>query len=72
MSIVPIAAFDPIFFAHHTFIDRLWYLWQLRNPNGGVGTVRPDQALEGFPLTVSQVLDIHQLGYDYATKVVSA
>jgi tyrosinase len=69
MSVVPIAAFDPVFFAHHTFIDRLWYLWQLRNPNGGVGTVRLDQALEGFPLTVSQVLDIHKLGYDYATKV---
>jgi tyrosinase len=69
MGLVPIAAFDPIFFAHHTFIDRLWYLWQLRNPNAGVGTVRLDQALEGFPLTVGQVLDIHRLGYDYATKV---
>jgi tyrosinase len=72
MSIVPIAAFDPIFFAHHTMIDRLWYLWQLRNPNAGVGTVRLDQALPGTPLNVGQVLDISRLGYDYATKVVSA
>jgi tyrosinase len=22
------AAFDPVFFAHHCMIDRLWYLWQ--------------------------------------------
>jgi tyrosinase len=72
MGIVPIAAFDPIFFAHHTMIDRLWYLWQLRNPNGGVGRVPLDQALIGTPLTVSQVLDISTLGYDYATKVISA
>jgi tyrosinase len=72
MSIVPIAAFDPIFLAHHTMIDRLWYLWQLRNPNGGVGTVPLDQALEGTPLNVGQVLDISRLGYDYATKVVAS
>jgi hypothetical protein len=31
--------------------------------------VAPTQALEGFPLTVSQVLNINQLGYEYATKV---
>ena len=70
MGIVPIAAFDPIFFAHHTMIDRLWYLWQLRNPNGGVGRIPLGQALQGTPLNVGQVLDIASLGYDYATKVV--
>ena len=69
MAIIPIAAFDPVFWAHHTMIDRLWYMWQLNNPNGGVGSVAPTQALEGFPLTVSQVLNINQLGYEYATKV---
>ena len=25
------AAYDPIFWAHHTNIDRLWSLWQLNN-----------------------------------------
>jgi tyrosinase len=72
MSLVPIAGFDPIFFAHHAMIDRLWYLWQLRNPNAGVGTVPLDRALDGFPLNVGQVLNIHRLGYDYATKVNTA
>jgi tyrosinase len=72
MSIVPIAAFDPIFFAHHAMIDRLWYLWQLRNPNAGVGTLSLGQALPGTSLTVGQVLDISKLGYDYATTVTMA
>jgi tyrosinase len=71
MGIVPIAAFDPIFFAHHTMIDRLWYMWQLRNPNAGVGTVPLDQALPGTVLNVGQVLDISKLGYDYAAKVTA-
>jgi tyrosinase len=69
MGVVPLAAFDPIFFAHHSMIDRLWYLWQLRNPNAGVGTVRLDQALPGTVLNVGQVLDISRLGYDYSTRV---
>ncbi|HVC57233.1 MAG TPA: tyrosinase family protein [Stellaceae bacterium] len=72
MGVVPVAAFDPIFFAHHAMIDRLWYLWQLRNPNSGVGQVALDQALPGTPLNVGQVLDISKLGYDYATKVIAA
>jgi hypothetical protein len=53
-------------------IDRLWYLWQLRNPNAGVGTLALDRALPGTPLNVGQVTDISRLGYDYATKVISA
>ena len=40
MGIVPLAAYDPIFWAHHCMIDCIWHLWQLRNPNGGVGSVR--------------------------------
>jgi tyrosinase len=71
MSIVPFAAFDPIFWAHHAMIDRLWYKWQMRHPGIGVPTEIATSALEGFPLTVPQVLDIAALGYDYATGVVA-
>jgi tyrosinase len=70
MSVVPVAAYDPIFWAHHAMIDRLWYLWQLRHPG-----VRPpaqilNTALAPFPLTVSQVLDLAPLGYEYAQQTV--
>ncbi|MGH6665900.1 MAG: tyrosinase family protein, partial [Pseudolabrys sp.] len=71
MAIIPLAAFDPIFWAHHTMVDRLWYLWQLRHPGSGVPASIMNRALEGFPLTVAQVLDIKALGYDYAVSVTS-
>lgn len=70
MSAVPIAAYDPVFWAHHSMIDRLWYLWQLsprgRNPPDAL----LDRALAPWPVTVRQVLDISTLGYDYAAQVI--
>jgi tyrosinase len=70
MSAVPVSAYDPIFWAHHTMIDRLWYLWQI-GPNG----VDPPASLLGrplppFPMTVRDVLDISTLGYGYAVLSV--
>jgi tyrosinase len=70
MSLVPVAAYDPIFWAHHAMIDRLWYLWQLKHPG-----VRPpaqilNTALAPFPFTVAQVLDLGPLGYEYAVQTV--
>lgn len=70
MAAVPVAAYDPIFWAHHAMIDRLWYLWQI-GPNG----VDPPanllgKALPPFPMTVRDTLDISTLGYGYAAQVV--
>jgi tyrosinase len=70
MSAVPIAAYDPIFWAHHAMIDRLWYLWQI-SPRG----VNPpssllDRPLPPFPMTVRDTLDIGRLGYGYAVQAV--
>ena len=63
------AAYDPIFWAHHTMIDRSWALWQIKNPG-----VTPPSNLLGTQLapkgmTVRETLDINQLGYDYAGTV---
>ncbi|KAM0228209.1 hypothetical protein ACHAP5_012004 [Fusarium lateritium] len=50
MSDVPVAAFDPIFWLHHTQIDRLLAIWQSLYPSlwwdknePGEGNVRDDQ-----------------------------
>ena len=65
------AAYDPIFWAHHANIDRLWSLWQLDNHP----TFPPsylDRALPPFPMTVRQTLNLSQLGYDYASATSHA
>jgi tyrosinase len=71
MSVVPTAAYDPIFWAHHAMIDRLWYLWQLGHPGSDPPASMMNRALAPFPLTVAQVLDISRLGYDYAVGGVT-
>ncbi|HEX6652558.1 MAG TPA: tyrosinase family protein [Thermoleophilaceae bacterium] len=70
MGSIGTSAFDPVFWAHHAMIDRIWYQWQLRH---GVNNIPPEYlGLALFPgLTVQQVLDVHALGYDYATGAVA-
>jgi len=70
MGSVAVAAYDPIFWAHHCMIDRIWYLWQLRQ---GLQNIPPDylaRGLDPFGMTVEQVLDINALGYDYADSAL--
>jgi tyrosinase len=72
MGQIPFAAYDPIFWAHHTMIDRLWRLWQLRHPSAAVPASIRDDALPPFQMTVDQTLDTTALGYDYAAATRSA
>ncbi len=66
-----VAAYDPIFWAHHTMIDRLWYLWQLKHPGIRFSEYYLDTALAPFKMTVRQTLDINALGYDYAASTAA-
>ena len=49
------AAFDPIFWAHHANVDRIWALWQERHP--GVDPPDPDDVLTGVSSTVQDSLE---------------
>lgn len=70
MGSIATSAFDPIFWAHHAMIDRVWYLWQLRHGVNNIPANYLDQAL--FPgYTVRQVLDVGALGYDYAAAAIA-
>ena len=66
MSDITSAAFDPIFFAHHCMIDRIWYLWQVKHGNGGFPSELLDLPLTPFGKTPRQVLNVQALGYEYA------
>jgi tyrosinase len=71
MSEIPVAAYDPIFYAHHTMIDRLWWLWQLQHPGAHPPARYLGAPLAPFPsLTVGGTLDINNLGYEYALAEV--
>jgi tyrosinase len=72
MGSVPTAAFDPIFYAHHTMVDRIWRLWQLRHGRPGPPQSQLGTVLAPFPLTVGQVVDVGALGYDYAGTIATA
>jgi tyrosinase len=72
MESIATAAYDPVFWAHHGMVDRLWYLWQLRHPGAGLPARLLDRALPPFPMTVRETLDVTRLGYDYAASTAAA
>jgi tyrosinase len=72
MGDISVAAYDPVFWAHHTMIDRVWALWQLRHPGAGPPASLLNQALAPFPMTVKDTLEIAHLGYDYAVGTTAA
>jgi tyrosinase len=58
-----VTAFDPIFWGHHSNVDRLWAEWQTLHPN-----VNPDNlasTLPPWPMTVGDSLELSNLGYEY-------
>jgi tyrosinase len=71
MGQIAYAAFDPIFWAHHCMIDRLWRLWQLRHPGARPPASILDEALPPFRMTVRGTLSVTALGYDYAVASAS-
>jgi len=76
MGSVPYAAYDPIFWAHHCNIDRLFAAWQAAHPN----IIPKDEAFNGksiwttpltpFGVTTEAVWDMKKLGYEYLTDEV--
>ena len=66
MQNIESAAYDPIFFAHHTMVDRCWRIWQHRNPGALPPPQLLDRPLRPNGMTVRDTLDVTQLGYEYA------
>lgn len=71
MTVVPTAAYDPIFWSHHAMVDRIWYLWQLSERGMAPPPDLMNTVLAPFPMTVAQTVDIESLGYDYAVQLIA-
>jgi tyrosinase len=71
MGIIPYAAYDPIFWAHHANVDRLFSEWQGANPDVQPPASIMSTALAPFGMTVSQIWNMKNLGYDYVGKAVA-
>jgi tyrosinase len=54
---------DPIFWAHHSNVDRLYAEWQRLHPGGGPDD--PEDVLAPWPNQVKDVAAISDLGYEY-------
>ncbi len=59
------AAYDPLFWAHHTMVDRVWRIWQHNNPGANPPANMLDTALEPRGMRVRETLEVRGLGYDY-------
>ena len=71
MGRIPYSAYDPIFWHHHTMIDRIWRMWQLKHGRPGPPESLLNESLPPFGMTVRQTLSVTALGYDYAVRTIS-
>lgn len=58
-----VTAFDPIFWGHHSNVDRLWSQWQSLHPD--TGPDNPSAVLPPWKMNVGQTYQIANLGYEY-------
>jgi len=64
MQSIATAAYDPLFWSHHSFVEYGFCQWQDAHPEGLPPAMDP-RDFAPFSVTVDQVWDYHRLGYVY-------
>ena len=67
MGDISYAAFDPIFWVHHCYVEKMFCDWQDRTSVTIPGTIS-GQVLAGFNKTTDDVWDYKAMGYRYAPE----
>jgi hypothetical protein len=62
------SARDPIFWTHHSNLDRLWAKWQKDNPGAIPRPWELSVVLDPWQDTIANSLSIQALGYEYAEE----
>jgi tyrosinase len=66
MGVVTLAAYDPVFWAHHSQCDRIWNMWQTANPGVDPTPEAQKFVLAPWSQTISDSLHVSDFGYEYA------
>jgi tyrosinase len=66
MATVATAPSDPIFWMHHGQVDRVWALWQAKNPGLDPILAGKDAIMDPWKDTVASLRSIKALKYSYA------
>ncbi len=56
---------DPVFWLHHAYCDKVWWDWQVLNPNEGPTLSGLDKILDPWTTDVEELNDINNLLYSY-------
>jgi len=64
MGVFATAARDPLFYAHHCNVDRVWARWQRTHPNPADPTWL-NRRLDPFNVTIQETLRVESLCYRY-------
>ena len=63
---------DPLFYAHHAFIDKLWWEWQMMHNELGSPAYKGNATAPLYPFeeSASDVFSVEDMGYTYSDPLV--
>ncbi len=71
MGVIGTAAYDPLFWSHHSFVEYLFCQWQDAHPGAVEPIDVPPSDLIPFGVTVDQIWNYKKIGYTYESDMAT-